>query len=192
MAEDKPVTKGSDWGSDGGGGDKENPYNTPHIHADDPEVQAMQVGGLGGAGGLAMSAYAVATDQADAKQRKKISRWAEQQASSGSHGGRRMLRCNLGELKKYHKQVGLMAEAAEKDIRHAKQVADAQPTAQDVHGSVLFANQLGKWGDELVNEVQRTYNELKKYSDHLDAVIKSYQNQEDDTEVTFKNFQGRL
>ena len=183
MAEDKPVTKGSDVEGADGSTEGDNPYSNPHIHADDFGGMAqMMPGGL----------VALAQDQIDGEQRKKISRWAEQQASSGSHGSGRMLRCNLGELKKYRKQVDLMAEAARKDIRQADKVAEAESTAQDVHGSVLFAKQLSAWGQDLVDEVKHTYKELDAYRKHLDTVIKNYQNQEDDTKVMFQDFQGKL
>lgn len=66
------------------------------------------------------------------------------------------------------------------------------PTAEDAHGSVMFAGRLGNWGKGLLEEVERTYRDLNAYRKHLDTVIKNYRNQEDDMTVTFKDFQGKL
>ncbi|WP_031467575.1 hypothetical protein [Sciscionella sediminilitoris] len=178
MAGNEPVTSGPEIQGPADGGE-DNPYTQTHLHYSQNAPAMMQV-------------YGMVMDTVDKAYHQQISDWARTQADSPGGGGGGQLKCSLGELKKYREQVDMMADAAGKDIEHAGQIANAQPTAQDVDGSVMYANKLRQWGKELVNETQETYHELQQYRKHLDSVIKSYANQEDSAQVTFKDFQGRL
>ncbi|WP_020501289.1 hypothetical protein [Sciscionella marina] len=178
MAGNEPVTSGPEIQGPSGGGE-DNPYTQTHLHYSQNAPAMVQV-------------YGMVMDTVDKAYHQQISGWAETQADSPGGGGAGQLTCSLGELKKYRQQVDMMVDAAQQDIEPAKRIAQAQPTAQDADGSVMYADKLGQWGQDLLDEVNKTHDELRQYRDHLDAVIKSYANQEDSAQVSFKDFQGRL
>ncbi|MGH3494212.1 MAG: hypothetical protein ACRDRL_25270 [Sciscionella sp.] len=101
-------------------------------------------------------------------------------------------RCSLGELRTMIKQADDMVAAARGDRRHALDIASAKPTAQDQDGSIMHANGLGKWGHEQLQVIQGYIDDCTTFADNLRAVEKNYANQEDSTQVSFRDFKDTM
>lgn len=99
---------------------------------------------------------------------------------------------SIEELRKIHKQLDGMAEAAKDDLEQARRIVEAKPPAEDQDGSVMHAKALQKWGHQLRAEAKQHYQAVSQYRDNLQNIIKDYSASEKDAMVTFKDFQGEL
>lgn len=99
---------------------------------------------------------------------------------------------NIDDLRKIHKQLDDMVEAADQDRNQARRIREAQPPASDEDGSVMHATALQKWGKSLHDEAHQHYASLKQYRDNIKNIVDNYSASEHDAIVTFKDFQGKL